>query len=283
MQTEAQQTEPPPNDAAAAQRLEQEIARRRQAVTVTTETVLLDVPAMSAVIAGAISGAIGRSKPRTDEELRGYAWRHEIRERLEASRIPERYRYELREWIQPKQKAVYDSCRRTFTGTGAIIALVGTRGVGKTTIASQLIIARAWEDHQRLDAGEPGFLWRLTPYRKMSDLISRFKALYADFGSLDMDTLISARASYCSDTTLAIIDELHDCEDQRMKDRVLTDILDRRYSEMNDTLLIDNQTDEAFRKSVSDSVLSRITEHGLIIPCNWGSFRDELRQHARHA
>lgn len=229
--------------------------------------------------------AMVNQQPRPMEELREYAWRHEIQERLEASRIPSRYRYELREWVNQKQRAAYNVCVQRFTGCGAIIALVGERGGGKTTIASQLIIARAWQDWQRLEIDkEPGFLWRLTPYRKMSDLISRFKPLYADFGSLDMDTLISGRTSFCSDNSLVIIDELHDCEDQKMKDRVLTDMLDRLYSEMNDVLIISNQTVKAFNDSISDSVKSRISEHGLIYPCQWGSFRDgPLKEHARHA
>jgi len=207
------------------------------------------------------------------EQLREYAWKHQLSEKLELSRIPSRYRYEVKEW-NPAQKGVFNICKTAFTGTGAIIALVGERGTGKTTLAAQLIINRLWEDWERLESGEVAFLWRNVPYRKMSDLIARFKPLYGDFGSLDMDTLINARSSYCGDNTLAIIDELHDCEDQKMKDRILTDILDRRYSEMNDTLLISNQTVKAFNQSVSDSVRSRICEHGRIIECVWESFRE---------
>lgn len=83
---------------------------------------------------------------------------------------------------------------------------------------------------------------------------------------------MEARAAYCR-LKLAVIDELHECDDQKMKDRVLTDILDRRYSANTDTVLISNQTAEDFQATTSDSVLSRLAQHGAIVPCEWESFR----------
>lgn len=244
-----------------------------------------DAPDDTAAVTDAFSRLFASIQPATDEQIRARAWREEIAPRLKVADLPPRYRYQLAAWDCAPQEAVFRECRRRFTGCGSIVALVGQRGTGKTTIAAQLIIAAAWDDWAAVNDTEraEGTYWRYTPYRKLADLIARFKALYADFGSTETEQLLTCRESYCA-APLAVIDELHDCEDMRMKDRVLTDMLDRRYSRMRDTLLISNQTMDEFRATTSDSVLSRISEHGCIVPCEWGSWREgDRKQKARHA
>jgi DNA replication protein DnaC len=205
-------------------------------------------------------------RPRTDEEMRAYHWQEIVLPNLVASKIPPRFHYEITEWKEPKQQAVFRQCQQALRRTGAIVALLGGRGLGKTTIAAQLTIERAW------NAGlQP---WeRRPPYRKMTDLIAKYKPLYADFGGINTEVLIAARDWYCRFHPLVVIDELHECDDQRMKDRVLTDILDRRYANRVDTLLISNQTFDEFKQTTNDSVLSRLKEHGRIVTCTWASFR----------
>lgn len=205
--------------------------------------------------------------PVTDEQATKWKLENEILPNLIASQIPPRFHFEIRHWSEPKQKTVLDICRTLCRRTGAIIALLGPRGLGKTTIAAQMIWERA--TNEKLEPWE-----RRPPYRKMTDLISRFKPLYADFGSIHSDELRERRDGFCKLHPLVIIDELRECEDQRLKDRILTDIIDRRYSHRNDTILISNETAEEFQKSTNDSVLSRLSEHGRIIECNWASFRE---------
>jgi hypothetical protein len=50
-------------------------------------------------------------------------------------------------------------------------------------------------------------------------------------------------------------------------------LLDRRYDNLNSTVLIANQDKAAFAASVGDSIVSRIHETGESIECNWPSFR----------
>jgi len=204
--------------------------------------------------------------PKTDAEMREWEWRRTILKHLAASKIPPRFHYEITEWREPKQETVFRECQQALRRTGAIVALLGGRGLGKTTVAAQLIIERAW------NAGlQP---WeRRPPYRKMTDLIAKYKPIYADFGGINTEALVAARDWYCRFHPLVVIDELHECDDLRMKDRVLTDILDRRYANRVDTLLISNQTFDEFKQTTNDSVLSRLKEHGRIITCSWPSFR----------
>lgn len=203
---------------------------------------------------------------RTDREVREYEWKHLIRPRLRATRLPERFWFIAEKW-KDEQRETYEEVKSLLKRCGAIIALVGQRGVGKTTIAGQLIIKRVMN--------ESLLPWeRVPPYRKMSDLLATFKALYADFGARDMDELLARHNRLCSsDNPFLVIDELHDCEDQKIKNRFLTDTLDKRYANLVDTIVISNQTPEEFVATTSDSVLSRIKEHGRVIHCTWESWR----------
>jgi DNA replication protein DnaC len=111
----------------------------------------------------------------------------------------------------------------------------------------------------------------------MSDLVSRLKSLYADFGSIDAERQSNFSERLC-DESLLVIDEIHECDEMRVKDRVLTDIVDKRYARRRDTILISNQTVDDFRHTANDSVLSRLTEHGGIFLCDWRSFRTKRQE-----
>jgi DNA replication protein DnaC len=215
----------------------------------------------------------------TPQQLRDYAWKTEISEQLQRNRIPERYRYEVKEWPEPKQLAVGKDVNKILKGNGAIVALVGPRGLGKTVLSIQIVIKRIWR-WKDTNMGYRPYPWM--PYRKLSDLMGRYKPLYADFGSIGMDELESARKALVG-APLLIIDEVGDYDDSKIRQRLLSDLLDRRYSALTDTLLISNQEPEAFAASVGQSVVSRISECGAIIPCNWPSFRTDLKEQARHA
>lgn len=220
-----------------------------------------------------------RLRPMSDAEWRRHRFAERIAPRMRALGVPARYCQDLPEsgWQCMPQEKVHAFCDTRFTQIGAIVALVGERGVGKTFIAAQLIRKRvdAWMAWHELHEAErpPGPGPRgMGRYAKLVDLVSRFKPLYADFGSIETERLMTEREQLCREPLLCL-DELHECEDQRLKSRVLTDILDRRYSNCVDTLLISNEVEEDFRVSIGDSALSRITEHGAILTCRWGSWR----------
>lgn len=197
-----------------------------------------------------------------------------IAPRMKAVGVPQRYRMELLDWNCPKQKKTFDYCRQKFQKVGAIVALVGERGVGKTAIAAQLIRERIDAFMAFYENGQKCSVQGFGHYIKLTDLIAELKPLYSDFGTIEMDRLFAGREAICEHSLLCI-DELHECEDQHLKARVLTDILDRRYSNCVDTLLISNEKQDVFRKSIGDSALSRITEHGEIISCVWKSWREQ--------
>lgn len=201
---------------------------------------------------------------RSDAEVEAWNFENEVIPRLKESGFEARYHSRVENW-NPDQRSVFDICVSECRGAGATIVLAGLRGTGKTTICAQLAILRAENSDLAPSHRSP---W----YRKLADIVARYKPIYSDFGSTQTDSLMSSRDTLCRQP-LVFIDEINECEDLKLKSRMLTDIIDRRYSAKKDTILISNQTPEDFRASTSGSILSRMIEHGRIIPCNWQSFR----------
>ena len=72
---------------------------------------------------------------------------------------------------------------------------------------------------------------------------------------------------------LLVIDEIQERGGSDWEDRLLTHIIDRRYGQMKDTILIGNLTREEFECAMGASVCDRLTETGGMIVCNWPTFR----------
>lgn len=226
-------------------------------------------------IEAAVAAMLSRLTPRSAEEVRANQLANDILPRLKVLGFEERFRHEITAWACKPQEDVFRRVMGLCRGNGAVVALVGLRGAGKTTIAAQMAIhrARAWFDHYRDQL--PGRPAALPHYLKAVDLLNQFKAIYSDFGAINADDIAQTRDFFCRERGLAVIDELHDCEDRKLKERVLVDVIDRRYAARNDTILISNQTPDDFKATTNDSILSRLSEHGRIIPCNWGSHRSK--------
>lgn len=175
-----------------------------------------------------------------------------------------------------KQREVLAKIVARFKRVGAIIALVGPRGTGKTTIGAALATLRLWEDleHNLRPDRRGGALCRVTAYHKLQAIVSKLKGLYGDFGTVRAEALEDYRANLVK-WEILVIDEIGDVIDgSKFADRILADIIDLRYSSGLDTLLMSNQTREDFQEKINPSILSRLNEHGGVIPCEWESFRE---------
>jgi DNA replication protein DnaC len=171
------------------------------------------------------------------------------------------------------QRAAYDDMRSHLRGKGAVIALIGPRGLGKTTLAAQFAIETAWRNRIEATKEDGPRIIQHVVYRKTASLLARYKPIFSDFGSIETETLMESLDFLCRQQEFLVIDELHECDDMKVKNRLITDIVDRRYSACRDTVIIANQTAEEFAASAGDSIMSRLSEHGCIIPCSWPSYR----------
>lgn len=256
--------------------IEQEIARLKERKPELAKPIEPEASA-TASLPKVVGEILSRVKPMSAEEQRRVQFKYDIVPRMKSLGFEERFRIDVRDFKNKDQAKVFKQCSDLLRGNGAIVALVGIRGTGKTTIAAQLAATRIrdWLDFHA-EAPEDRFddtVKGMPRYRKATSLISEFKSLYADYGSIGSEELTERREHQCREWPILVIDELHECEEQKMKDRVLTDIIDRRYAALTDTLLVSNQSPEDFKATTNPSILSRLGEHGCIIPCNWQSWR----------
>lgn len=140
--------------------------------------------------------------------------------------------------------------------TGFLIALVGTRGPGKTQIGQQAIA------HCCL-AQKPA------RYVRAMDVFLQIREAYRKDASRSEHDLIESFRS----PALLVIDEIQERGETAWEDRMLTNLIDKRYGDMGDTLLIANLTPDALRENIGPSIFDRLRETGGIVQCDWQSFR----------
>lgn len=214
------------------------------------------------------------AKPLTEREYKKRALAEEVLPMIENWGFDKELQKELE--LNQKQSAVLKVISdRMHSGKGAIIAMVGERGLGKSSVAAQFAISIAWKNWKSSRDGS-GYRKHVI-YRKCSKLIARYKPLFADYGSIDTESLLLSMDMLAKQQEFLVIDELHECDDMKFKRIVLTDLIDRRYAAMRPTILIANQTADDFANTIGDSILSRLNQYGVILPCKWPSFRVQAR------
>ncbi len=141
-------------------------------------------------------------------------------------------------------------------GSGFTVALVGLRGTGKTQMAVDLMktAAERFLSARFLTAVE-FFMEVKATYRKESeeseqDVIKRYRK-----------------------PRLLVIDEIGKRSDSAWENTLLFELLNKRYNDKTDTLLIDNRAEKEFAVGIGASLASRIAESGGLINCDWESFR----------
>ena len=187
-----------------------------------------------------------------------------IGQRYAAAKVPRRHTANAlaikdkdspKEWLTVRDKVI----RRM--GSGCILALLGPRGPGKTQIA-QLAVAHACA------AGETAFYIRA---------MSIFLELRATIGSEEPGDTELAVVAWLREPFLLVIDECQVRGETRFENTKLDHLLDLRYGDMSDTVLIANWTPAALEESMGTSIMQRLRETGGIIECKWSSFRTSAK------
>lgn len=215
--------------------------------------------------------SLARHAPTAEQSA---AWAAERDERLRRAREEERRKWCQNLWksatLPQRHKEIAEQLATSATGpwrttldelteklgTGFIIALLGTRGTGKTQLATTLI-------YRACAMGRP------SAYYKAAQLFRLFRSTYRDHSDQTEQQIFDQLVRY----KLLIIDEAHERAESPFEQRVLTQVVDERYDAKMDTLFISNETRETFAEAIGDSVVSRIHECGKAVECNWPSFR----------
>jgi Cdc6-like AAA superfamily ATPase len=140
-------------------------------------------------------------------------------------------------------------------GSGFLIALVGRRGPGKTQLAEQVVKASTATERTAL-------------YTRAMSLFLAIRATYHSETLTEESVVGTYRAP-----KLLVIDEIQVRADSSFESNVLDHIIDLRYGDVNDTLIVGNLMPKALTKSLGPSVMDRLNETGRVIECTWDSFR----------
>lgn len=137
---------------------------------------------------------------------------------------------------------------------GGMVSLIGERGTGKTQIGVECAKSVVRDMKSAL-------------YTQAQELIAKIYATYNGKG--DEATAIKSFIT----PHLLILDEQQERRHTEDENRLLTYVLDRRYSSVKPTIIVSNAQEEQFRGQVGPSVWDRIHESGVVLVCNWPSFR----------
>ncbi len=200
-------------------------------------------------------------RARYEESMR----RMEISRHWFEAQPPRRHLPMLGKWSDPpefvaKRKWLYDRA-----GAGYLVALLGNRGNGKTQMATDAM----WE--QCLASKRVRYSWAFSFFL---DVRATF-----DGGEGTEQAVVASYVAW----DLLVIEEIAVRGGTQFEDNLLIHTIDQRYAAMKDTILISNQTPEAFRASMGESVIDRLRETGGIIECTWPSFREQNRDNKGRA
>ena len=140
-------------------------------------------------------------------------------------------------------------------GSGFLVCLAGTRGAGKTQLGVELMraTARAFK-RPRFSSGMKFFM--------------EIKSGYDGAGPTEKQVLLEFGRP-----ALLVMDEIGVRSESEWENRLLTELINDRYADMRDTLLISNQRASDLERALGPSIVSRMRETGGIIECTWKSFR----------
>jgi DNA replication protein DnaC len=145
-------------------------------------------------------------------------------------------------------------------GHGSLFIIIGNRGTGKTHMACEAI------KHTTLNLGKPAL------FTSAIEVFLSIRDCYRGGEQGEREVM-----NQFAKPQLLVIDEAHERGDTAWEDRTLTHLIDRRYRDMHDTVLISNLSPEAVSESLGPSIIDRVRETGTMLMCNWQSFRQKGR------
>lgn len=172
------------------------------------------------------------------------------------------------EWNAPKRHALFTikepkgkwgeklAVLEGMATKGYIAALVGSFGTGKTQLAVELM------KHATRNL-------RSAYFTTAMEFFEEVKSSYRqDSKHSELGVLRRFRRP-----ALLVVDEIGKRSDNDWENNLLFAILNARYNDLTDTVVIDNRTKLEFIATIGSSLASRISETGGIIDCAWESFR----------
>jgi len=183
--------------------------------------------------------------------------------------FPERHRAQI-ELIGDEWTATYQKALQTANSCG-IVALIGGRGTGKTQMAWQIAKNVKLQNVNTVnyDSGFSKQINRPAIYRTAMEIFVELRSTYAPKAEKTEWQLMKEYEN----AALLVIDEINVTTGNNFEDLKMTAIMDKRYQRLRPTILIGNVDLQQFSDRMGKSVINRIEEDGIILSCNWPSYR----------
>ncbi|NQX00459.1 ATP-binding protein [bacterium] len=181
-------------------------------------------------------------------------------------------------YIEPEE-LTGDRWKATFidasehVARAGIVAFFGNRGSGKTRMAAEIARAGRWPADEPAWNGHTKVCGRTALYIRAMDIFLNLRDCSkkgADRSEMDVLKSLSSAG-------LLVIDELQERGETEWENRVVSNLLDKRYAADRPTILIANLSREDLAKALSPSVRDRMQEQGKGFLFDWPSYR---RDHA---
>ena len=161
---------------------------------------------------------------------------------------------------------------KPIIATGGIVAMIGPRGPGKTQMAAELARTGNWSSGRvettKIDGGvlKHG---KVALYRRSMDLFLDLRhAAKNHVKSSEREVL-----TQLADVGLLVIDEFQERGESEWENRIIKNLIDKRYASNRPTIIIANLTRAELFETLGDSIIDRARENGKSIEFTWGSFR----------
>lgn len=155
---------------------------------------------------------------------------------------------------------------------GKTAVLLGKPGVGKSQLCTEWLrhILKNTKDAKGMSRVVDNWLAMHVLYRKASQLFREIRATFDRNDKSEHDIV----ARFCG-VRAFVVDEIDSRARTDFENRMLRDILDERYANMRDTVIVSNVTSKhRFLEQQPEYLVSRLSESGLFIECDWPSFRE---------
>jgi DNA replication protein DnaC len=152
---------------------------------------------------------------------------------------------------------------------GGILLLLGGRGPGKTQMAAEVGRCGLWPRDVAVWNGLRNVSGKTALYRRAMDIFLDLRdAAQNNSGTSEKKVLERLEA-----VGLLVIDEFQERGGSDWENRIVCNLMDKRYSAQKPTIIIANYTREEMARALSPSVKDRIRENGRAIIFDWASYR----------
>ena len=177
--------------------------------------------------------------------------------------------------LRGEQWLVAFESAKPVVATGGILAMVGDRGPGKTQMAAELARTGKWPEDKtefaRGDGGPRAHRSRTATYCRAIDLFLDLRHAAKNHVQSSEKEVLTKLA----DVGLLVIDEFQERGESEWENRIVNNLIDKRYASGRPTIIIANLTRKDLFATLGNSIVDRARENGKSIEFNWPSYRSQ--------